>query len=282
MLAGMLVVLLLAIVLGNLVLCDAELVPVPAPTGWEHWPTLPGLGPFTLTGEREPCVGHHIQCGLSETELRDRRVCPRCGVSLDAWYGPRGIYGTARDVELRVHEGTYAVVARESELSEPKLVVAFEREKSFTRPSLSRHPTEAFFVALALVVLAAGAVVAWRAERRAVALEDRARYRPATVEGGRVILDDDAEAYVLSDATVPPGRVLVRERPRTTTDYRTTRTLDASDLVRIDPAIVRELAASQAANARQLAFAIAVACATVAGVEAAGTWVHDSHILDLD
>lgn len=278
----MLGILLLAIVGRYLVFCDTELVTVSEAPGWERWRTLQDLGPFTLVGERGPCVGHGIQCGLSETELRNAHVCPRCGVSLDAWYGPRGIYGSPRDISLREHEGTYAVVAREVDGSDPKLVVAFEREKSFMRPSLGAHPTEALFLSLALGVLAVGALVARRDERRVYELEDPTRFRPATVDGGRVILDDAAEAYVLSDGSVPPGRVLVRERPPTTTDYRTTRTIAASDIVRVDPAIVRELFAGQAANARQLAFALAVVCATVAGVEAAGTWIHESHILALD
>ena len=274
---------LLAIVVArNLVVCDGALEPMSGAPGWETWSVLPGLGPFTLAAEHEPCVGHHVQCGLSETELRDPQLCPRCGVSLDAWYGPRGIYGTPQDIELREHGGTYAVVARDSSAKSPQLVVAFTRQTGVARPALATRTTEAFFLAVALLVLAGGAFVARRERRRLHAFEDRTRFRPATVEAGRVVLDDDPEPYVLADATVAPGRVLVRERPRTTTDYRTTRTIDTADLVHADPAIVRELAEGMASDARRIAFVLAVVCFTVAGVEAAGTWVHDHHVLDLD
>ncbi len=282
LLAAVLASLLSIIVTQNLVVCDAALAPTSGAPGWETWSVLPGLGPFTLAAEHEPCVGHHVQCGLSETELRDPQLCPRCGVSLDAWYGPRGIYGTERDIEVRERAGAYAVVARESTAKPPQLVAAFTRKTGLARPALAARTTEAFFLALALLVLAVGAFVARRARRRMHAFEDRTRFRPATVEGGRVVLDDDAEPYALADITVAPGRVLVHERPRATTDYRTTRTLAAADLVRIDPAIVRALAEGMASDARRLAFVLAVVLSTAAGVEAAGTWLHDSHVLDLD
>ena len=281
-LMGVLGVILAVLVTKNVVLCNAELVPVTDARGWRTWPVLPGLGPFTLAHESSPCVPHRQACGLSETELRDPGVCPRCGVSLDAWYEPRGVHGKLDDIELRAHDDVYAVVVRQPPEATETLVVAFTREVHFRRPGLAGRSIESLFLALGLGALAVGAALARRYHRRARAYSDRTRFRPATDESDRVILDDDAEPYVLSEANVPPGRVLVRERSHTVTDYRTMRTIAAGDLVRVDPAAVLALAAFRSADARRIAFALALVCTTVAAVEAATTWVHAERVFEGD
>lgn len=99
--------LLSSIVASDVVRCRSELRALPEPAGWRGFPILDNLGGYHVAGERGPCVGHGIQCGMRNAELRFEGVCPREGLSLRSWFDENGIYASASDIRLRASEGTF-------------------------------------------------------------------------------------------------------------------------------------------------------------------------------
>ncbi|MGH7328461.1 MAG: hypothetical protein ACREJX_08935, partial [Polyangiaceae bacterium] len=106
--------LLLAVDIRDATWCRGDaLEALAVPATWSSFSLLPKLGGFEIESERGDCVGHGIQCGMIDTELRDAHVCPREGVSLDAYFDG-DIYQSAGDISLRETAGTFVATSHSS------------------------------------------------------------------------------------------------------------------------------------------------------------------------
>lgn len=174
---------LLTVMLGHLfacdlVLCNATLHTVPEPKGWSEWPILHDLGGYAIKGRWGIPT---YQLYFHDTELRDSGLCPRGGVSLDAWFKEGPLTRGPQDVQLRAKDGTFIASATskaEGSPGEPTFIVAFrrsaEKELAFALPE---DRTIAVLLGIGLLGLLVAGGLARRALATAAAYRDPTRYR---------------------------------------------------------------------------------------------------------
>lgn len=160
---------LLAVDLRDTTFCKGdELRIVPVPPAWASFTALPGLGGYDITGEEVSCIGHGIQCGLIDTELHDPKVCPREGVTLDAYFDG-DIYQSTGDIRLYESGGTFVATSHSSmtRADPEKPVVAFVRVPHDARLVFRHaHPKlRAEVFAWVLLLLVAGVSASMRFQR---------------------------------------------------------------------------------------------------------------------
>jgi hypothetical protein len=248
----------------DLVACRNDLVEVPEPEGWRAWPILPDLGGYRIESEPGACVGHGLQCGMIETELRNASLCPRGGVSLDGWFDGN-IYQSPSEIALRESNGTF-VAAGHSGMSpsdEERFVIAF-RPRTGPPHLVFQHLRVAgacLVLALALLRLLAGGFKARRLVRRAADYRDATRYKPGQRDESGTITFADGSPPVAS--TGGRGPVLVRVTGVSRGSYRVAEKTSAAEIVPGDVLMLcRELAEHERDELRR-AFRTAVAIAVL-------------------
>jgi hypothetical protein len=249
----------MALLLRNYVVpCDAALATVSEPKGWQSFSPVNDLGNYTIEGE--PLMVKY-RLGLIETELRDPRLCPRGGVSLDDWFvrGPQpSMYRTTSEIGLR-RSGDVMVVSGTARMpaSEETFIVAFRRDIGH-RLAFTSGRAEALFLALALVVVLAarGFVGVDRARREALRYADRSIYKPGMRDEDGVITFEDGSTPLAPDPSTclyTAGSVLVRVEATRAGGYREAPSTRATAVVTGDAATLSREALARAVSSLKTA-----------------------------
>jgi hypothetical protein len=262
----------------DFVLCRDELRRVPEPADWRAWPVLADLGGYGIEGKRVNCVGHGLQCGLAGTELRNKRLCPRSGVSLDAWFNG-SIYQSKSDIHLRGSKGTFVVSGHEAIAeeggtpatpAEERFVVAFREPAAIAHPAFERLGTEMLSLTSlgAIVGVAVAGARARRLLTRAEGYRDGTRYKVGHRDGsGAIVFADGLPSLASSGA---PGPVLVRVSAITAGTYRDAPATTAHEIVEGELDVVCERLHGRAATTLRTAclacFAVGVTLVVCTGV----------------
>lgn len=162
----------------DVVMCRDELTTVSEPVGWRTWPVVAKDAPYTIEGTKRNCVGHGLQCGLTNTELRTPNLCPRGGVSLDGYFNG-SIYQSTTDIVLRESNGTTVASGLQHTPptdAEAKFIVAFRPHRSFAHPVFV-HVASLFEAVVLTALLTGMAAVALSTKRD----PERARSRVRSI-----------------------------------------------------------------------------------------------------
>ena len=230
---------------GDAVMCSAKLVSLPEPAGWRAWQKLEGMGGYVVEHESVNCVGHGIQCGLVDTELREVDLCPRSGVSLDSFFNG-SIYQGEFDLSLFASSGVTVVSHHNGMQFEGKdqgptpddetFLAAFRRQKTITHPAFQNVGPmwlSASF-AIALIGLVFSGISARRELLRAAMLRDSPLYRSGTRDKSGAITFDDGTAPIASRGASEQhvvGPVVVRIAAISAGHYRESPSTVARDIV---------------------------------------------------
>jgi hypothetical protein len=215
---------------SDAVICHQRLALLPEPADWRVWPSS-GLDGFEIAATSN-CSEHGQLCVLLDAELRDSNVCPRSGVSLDAWF-KGALYQIRNDINVRESHGTFVVsgyssmsyLGKPHPIEEEKFLAAFQRKWIPPHPAFEHVRFMLLAIALAsgLGMLLFSSISAIRDLDRGKAFRDGSRYKRGTRNESGVIHFDDGTAPIASsddDAKSEIGPVLVSVASTTDGNYR--------------------------------------------------------------
>jgi hypothetical protein len=257
---------LLTVMLGHLfacdlVFCNATLHTVPEPKGWSEWPILHDLGGYAIKGRWGIPT---YQLYFHDTELRDSGLCPRGGVSLDAWFKEGPLTRGPQDVQLRAKDGTFIASAAskaEGSPGEPTFIVSFrrsaEKELAFALPE---DRTLAVLLGIGLLGLLVTGGLARRALATAAAYRDPTRYREGSRRNDGVVVFDDGLPSLggAPDMGGGSGRVLVRVTGTESGTYRIASSTRAAKVLRGGRDTLSSAARARGRRALRGGFAVAL------------------------